>query len=162
MAHLDDDSQQFADLLFARFPEWRQFGEVFVEGKREEGYLAVNVPAPSASTPPAPEDYLYIITPYGGVTVGFGGSHVDFDTSNGLTEEEMLTKPFEFIDDILEERLVMGHARQGSEWRGSVQGKPSEEPNVSHLSRWNIAFDTIRLRSWKGTYDRIIKVNQNA
>lgn len=157
MPHLDEYSQEFADLLFARFPQWREFVEVFVEGKGEEGYLAVNVPAPSASTPPVPEDFLYILTPYQ-VIVGFGGSHEDFSVSNGLTEEEEFTKPFEFIEDILQERVVMGSVTRGSEWRGSVHQKPGEEPNLSHVSN----FDTIRLRSWKGTYDRVIHVDQNA
>ncbi len=141
---LDDYSLRFAEQLFAQFPQWREFASIKGDG---EGILLLKVPAPKAMRE-REEDALWMDTD-GEITVSFDAYHTHF----GLSQNEELARAVKFIKDLVEEKICVVSLWRNNEWRGSTDIESGQEPNVSGFSH----FDTIRIRSWQGTHDKVEK-----
>jgi hypothetical protein len=145
-------SQQIADALFKRFPDWRTYARVDENENRDEGgILYVEIPAPPESDLNRP---LYILTANEEVVVGFDSDHNHFeDLIETGGSDSFIQNVLDFIVDILEERLVAVSWWAGSSLRGATIIASSSKPEPSeHIH----SFDRVRIRSWKRTYDRDI------
>lgn len=151
MPRLDSYSQLFAERLFAAFPEWCAFASTRVQGESNEGFLEVKVPAPVAGpTPVGEDDFLWIDTD-GEITVGFDAFHTHFDSFADSSQDEEFARAIEFVRDLVEEKICVVFVRRGDEWRGSTTCEPGQEPDLSSFSH----FDTLHIRSWKGSHNHI-------
>ena len=146
---LNQFSRQIADALFKRFPDWRQYACVEKNEKEEGGILYVEIPAPPLSNLNRP---LYILTANEEVVVGFDSDHNHFeDLIESGGSDSSIREVLDFIVDILEERLVAVSWWAGSSLRGATMIPSGSKPEPSeHIH----SFDRVRIRSWKGTYDR--------
>jgi hypothetical protein len=93
-----------------------------------------------------------VLTANDEVVVGFDSDHNHFEdlVENGGSDSS-IQEVLDFVVDILEERVVAVSWWAGSSWRGSTMipsiGKPEPSEQIH-------SFDRVRIRSWKGTYDR--------
>lgn len=132
---LNDFSQGFADRLFAKHPEWRQYVD---ESSAE--VLAIEVPSPNTCA----RTGLCIDTDDDEVTVGFDRFHSHFF---GRGDEEIYDAALAFIDGILSEAVVVLVYHEGERWAksmcvDSLDPWPHPEPGQTRV-----------VRSWKGTLD---------
>jgi hypothetical protein len=149
---LNQFSQQFADALFTRFPDWRAYARVDENETRDEGgILYVEIPVPPGSDLSRP---LYILTANEEVVVGFDSDHNHFeDLLESGGSDSSIQEVLDFIVDILEERVVAVSWWAGSSLQGGTMILTSSKPEPSeHIH----SFDRVRIRSWKETYDRDI------
>jgi len=149
---LNEFSREIADKLFERFPEWRQYARVDKNENRDEGgVLYVEIPVLPDSNLNRP---LYILTANEEVVVGFDSDHNHFeDFGESGNNDSAIQEVLDFIVDILEERVVAVSWWAGSSLRGATMIPSSSKPTPSeHIH----SFDHVRIRSWKGTYDRDI------
>jgi hypothetical protein len=149
---LNQFSRQIAEALFKRFPDWRHYARVEDNEHRDEGgILYVEVPVLPGSNLNRP---LYVLTANDEVVVGFDSDHNHFeDLVESGGSDSSIQEVLDFIVDILEERLVAVSWWAGSSIRGATMIPSSSKPEPSeHIH----SFDRVRIRSWKGTYDRVI------
>ena len=145
---MDVFSAQVAAQIFAAFPEWRSKAG---EEKAPDGtsYLVLRIAPPPESKADHP---LHIDTSNHEVTVGFDSCHSHYDswisdsgTSFGADAA------IDFVKKLLAEEVVVISCWSGDKWRGSAQSEPTgnfKEHLFVHSS------DTIRVKSWRGTYSR--------
>ena len=84
--------------------------------------------------------------------MGFDSDHNHFEdlVENGGSDSS-IQEVLDFVVDILEERVVAVSWWAGSSWRGSTMIPSTRKPEPSEQIH---SFDRVRIRSWKGTYDR--------
>jgi hypothetical protein len=149
---LNQFSRQVADALFKRFPDWRNYAHVDENEDRDEGgILYVEIPVPPESNLNRP---LYILTANEEVVVGFDSDHNHFeDLIESGGSDSSIQEVLDFIIDILEKRVVTVSWWAGSSLRGAtmIPSGSKLEPS-EHIH----SFNRVRIRSWKGTYDRDI------
>jgi hypothetical protein len=149
---LNEFSREIANKLFERFPDWRHYARVDKNETRDEGgILYVEIPVRPESNLNGP---LYILTANEEVVVGFDVDHNYFENfGESRNNDSAIQKVLDFIVDILEERVVAVSWWAGSALRGATMIPYSSKPEPSeHIH----SFDRVRIRSWKGTYDRDI------
>ena len=147
---LNEYSRRFADVLFTAYPEWREFASVDTAEDVDEGTLVVQV------SPPRPRDIqwpLHISTDGEEITVGFDSYHRHFNRYGEDDEAEGYAEALAFIADLLAERVAVISWWNGDEWRGSSTFVPGADVVTPP---WAIKAKTVRVRSWKGTYDKDI------
>jgi hypothetical protein len=150
---LDSFSQDVADALFVKFPEWRGLATTRQDADGGE-HLHLSVARPVENDPVGG---LTISTKSEEATVQCGRHwHSHFDTTSELLD---------FIAEVLDERQVFARFQQGD----SVLGGRSVEPAAAKLliatgppsepfhPRIKVVADTVSLWSWRGNYDATVK-----
>lgn len=148
---LDTFSQQVADLLFSRYPQWRG-KETIERNNNGAAHFTLSVPAPvQANT----EHGLWISTERGELTVGFDAYHTHFSESIGDGDMFGLEYGIRFIQQILDEEIAAVSWWNNEIWRGSAQTEAGSKPDLhpEHMSDFN----RVRVRSWKGALNADIK-----
>jgi hypothetical protein len=141
---LNEFSRRIADVVFSRYPEWREHAEA-KSASGESGFLEITMPNPAGSNLGAPASY----SSYGGeVTVALDAWHGHFSPDHGPT---WLDDSLDTFNDLLAEKLCVasfwsGRACRGAELidSGAVASKRSYHADVNRLTT----------RSWRGTYDQ--------
>ncbi len=139
VTRLDEYSRFVAQWFFETYPEWQQYA---TNDPDHEGALLVEIPSPTGSS----DGQLIICTAHGEITLYFEWSfrHIGWAEQ---TDEDVLGDAKGFIDDLINERLLIAVKRVGSKWEYS-QFLAAEE--LDQLDREEFSY----LRSWRGTYDR--------
>lgn len=145
LSSLDDYSRRFAELLFAAFPDWSAFASI------EEGCLVVKVPAPIVGPQVIEEDVLSIVTDEE-VKLEFDRYRVQFDTFSEVPEEEAFAQAVEFIRALVEEKTCIVISMREGRLRGCTTVEAGKEPNLAGFD----SADTVYIRSWNGTYNRVL------
>ena len=148
LERLNDHSRQFAKQLFRRWPEWIRYAKFDPYEDFEQEALLVEVPRPVEGS----EFGLFITTSEWEISVGFGESfHTRFGTSGESAEGDFFAEALQFIEDFVEERLVLATAYQDREWLGAwkidLRRESLEELEVEEGVE-------VKVRSWRGTHDR--------
>ena len=150
LERLNDHSRQFATLLFRRWPEWIRYARFDPYEDFEKEALLVEVPRPVDGSGHG----LFITTSEWEISVGFGESfHTRFGVSGEPTEGDFFAEALQFIEDFLEEKLVLATAYQDREWLGAwkvdLRSETLDELEVEPGVE-------VQVRSWRGTHDRNI------
>lgn len=145
---LNDHSRQFAQLLFARWPEWMQHARFDPYEDFEKEALLVEVPRPVDGS----SHGLYITTSEWEISVGFGENfHTRFGTSGeGETAGDFYAQAIDFIADFVQENCVLATAYQEKEWLGAWRVDLEKEPLAEMEIESGV---TVRIRSWNGNHD---------
>ena len=139
-ARLNEFSAQFARRLLLAHPEWQGFAR---DSEIESGAVEYCVPRPHGDDSP-----LVVSTDGDQVTVEFDYMHKHFGWSD-VPDDRAFDEALAFIEDILEERVVVGVVMNGDQWVGSSLLEPGEWPEKQ-------PHEMSYLRSWLGTYDEQI------
>jgi hypothetical protein len=156
LERLNDHSRQFATQLFRRWPEWLQYARFDPYEDFEKEALLVEVPRPVDGS----SHGLFITTSEWEISVGFGESfHTRFGTSGESSPGDFYAQAQAFLEDFVSERLVVAIAYQDKEWLGSwkIDLKQESLDDVEVGSG-----ETIKIRSWLGTYDRELQPSEGA
>lgn len=165
MEKLDDYSQSFAEVLFAAFPEWKQFASARkVNDADESGFLVVEVPAPAKGLITNDlilknGDYLWIYSD-GEITVGFDYHHAHFDNFDFQTEAKNFANAVEFVQSILDEKICFVSVFSGNSFCGSTSASAGEKPDLSSWNWLNKWCQDVYVRSWRGTYNRKYDISE--
>ncbi|HEX4146495.1 MAG TPA: hypothetical protein VHY91_23545 [Pirellulales bacterium] len=132
---LDELSQQFADTLLAKYPQWRPY---LAPDSGDGLALEITIPSPN----PRLTAGLYIETDVE-ITVGVDWFHLHCSGENPAAVQQAL----DFIDGFLNEELVVLAYFKGERWTGSrcVRAQdpwPAPEPGQRRLAL-----------SWTGSRD---------
>jgi hypothetical protein len=130
---LDDFSQRFADVLFARYPEWRQF--------IEEGETSFSLMVPAIN--PNIKSGLYIDTIDEEITVGTDWYHSHFWGN----DPQQFKQAMNTIDGILNSDLVVLAYFNGDSWTGSKCVGSKDEWAVPKVGERRLII------SWNGSLD---------
>jgi hypothetical protein len=159
MDKLDNYSQHFADVLFAAFPDWKQFASVQKANDADEaGFLAVKVPAPTKGLITTDiilkhGDFLTVDTD-GEVIVGFDYHHAHFDNFDFQTEEQNFANAVDFIKSVVNEEVCFIAVFGGNSFCGSSSDSSGEKPDLSGWDWLDKSCRDVYVRSWRGTYNR--------
>jgi hypothetical protein len=159
MDKLNDYSQRFAEVLFAAFPDWKQFASARkADGADESGFLVVEVPAPTKGLITNDlivknGDYLWIYSE-GEITVGFDYHHMHFDTFDFQTEVPSFIDAVEFIKSIVNEEICFVAVFNGNSFCGSTSASADAKPDLSSWDWLDKSCQDVYVRSWRGTYNR--------
>lgn len=164
MDKLDDYSQRFAEVLFAAFPNWKEFFTVQSPmDSAEEGSLLVKVPAPAKGL--LPDDLLpdykdfLTIDSEGEITIGFDYYHAHFDMFSDANETEEFNQAVEFVQTIIKEKFCVVVVLDGNQWCGSTGIIAGEKPDLSNFKNLNSSQD-VYVRSWQGTYNQKYRITE--
>ncbi|MDD5718054.1 MAG: hypothetical protein RBT60_07420 [Candidatus Krumholzibacteria bacterium] len=148
VSRLNDHSRLFAQQLFREFPDWLAFARFDPYEDFEKEALLVEVPRPVGDG----RHGLFITTSEWEIAVGFGENfHTRFGVSGRDDTEDFRRCALDFIRDFVAERLVLVTAHEGDQWLGAWIEKPDEQK----LSPAEIGpGESLRIRSWRGTFDR--------
>jgi hypothetical protein len=153
---LDEFSEQFSRVLFAEWPQWKEFATSEVnQDERHGSYLVLRVPDPPGSRLDHP---LAVWTDNEEVTVGmdYYHSHFFWPSDDPYFAKE-LTDPIGFMRSLIEERQAVLAYFAKDEWRGSALLTRDECRERSFASKptdeWSRDSTRFRLRSWRGTLD---------
>jgi hypothetical protein len=132
---IDQLSQQFADTLFAKYPEWRQY---VAPDSGDSLSLEITIPSPN----PRLTASLYIEID-GEITLGVDWFHLHCSGEGAPAIQQAI----DFIDAFLNEELVVLAYFRGDKWTGSrcVGARdpwPDPEPGQRRLAL-----------SWAGSLD---------
>lgn len=153
---LDPFSAEFADALFARYPEWQ--GHMRSQPAGEGGdYLEVRVPRPVDDDTVGG---MVISTENGEVTVQCG-RHAHFSADSGGAWSGVLA----LIDGVVGEDRVFARFQRGDSVLGGKSLGAAEAaaliesgpPSAPLHPRSDAVPDVISLWSWRGTYDRTLE-----
>ena len=144
LERLNDHSRQFATQLFRRWPEWLQS----VRLPQTAEFKLVEVPRQVDGS----HHGLFITTSEWEISVGFGENfHTRFGTSGENSTGDFYAEALDFLASFVEERLVVAIAYQDKEWLGSWKIDLAKES----LDEVEVGpGETVKIRSWLGTYDR--------
>ncbi len=148
LERLNDHSRQFANLLFARWPQWLQHARFDPYEDFEKEALLVEVPRPVDGS----SHGLYITTSEWEVSVGFGENfHTRFGVSgDGEGETEFYGKALDFIQAFVNEQYVLATAYQDKEWLGSWKIDLEKDKLESVEVEPGVL---VKIRSWNGSHD---------
>lgn len=150
VSRLNDHSRAFAQQLFREFPDWLRYGRFDPYEEFEKEALLVEVPRPASDG----RNGLFITTSEWEISVGFGENfHTRFGVSDREGGDDFHRHAIKFVRDFVDEALVLVTAWQDGEWLGAwtvrvVDGAVPEQDKDDGVG--------LRIRSWKGTYDRDI------
>ena len=148
LERLNDHSRQFANRLFRLWPEWVKYARFDPYEDFEKEALLIEVPRPVDGS----RNGLFITTSEWEISVGFGENfHTRFGLSGEPATVDFYEKAISFLQDFLDEQVVVATAYQDKEWLGAWK-----------IDRRNEALDqveveegvTLKIRSWLGTHDR--------
>jgi hypothetical protein len=142
-SELNAFSATFARELFSLRPSWRQFALVDTSQNEEGNFLVVKLDPPVESRSSRP---LAIYTNNDEVTVEFDVYHSHFYWPG---DDEFFGNPIKFVDDIIDERLIVVSFWAGEKWAGSrtmVATQRLEDLDIPSTA------SVAKLRSWKGRY----------
>ena len=148
LERLNDHSRQFATQLFRRWPEWIQHARFDPYEDFEKEALLIEVPRPVDGSGHG----LFITTSEWEISVGFGENfHTRFGISGENSDGNFYDEALGFIADFVAERLVVAIAYQEKEWLGSWKIDLAKES----LDEIEVGpGETVKIRSWLGTYNR--------
>jgi len=148
LERLNAHSRQFARRLFRLWPEWIGFARYDPYEDFEKEALLVEVPCPAGAAGYG----LFITTSEWEISVGFGENfHTRFGSSGDDAPGDFYDDAIRFIQDFVDERIVVATAWQDNEWMGAWKldrrleslDEVEAEPEVE-----------VKIRSWLGTWDR--------
>ena len=148
VSKLNDHSKQFAVLLFREYPQWLAHARFDPYEEFEREALLVEVPRPIDGSLHG----LFITTSEWEISVGFGDNfHTRFGVVGDEGGERFQERALAFIRDFVDERVAVATASEGDEWLGAwiVPIGPDGPAPIEQE-----AGVTVRLRSWRGTWDR--------
>ena len=153
-SRITKESQVFATVLFARFPNFRQYAKMYLEG--EMWILDVTIPAPSGD--PKTQLGIWVLN---GIepSVEFGCWHTHenvwaWDHQSNVLHKDIL----DLVEGILKDRFVLCE---------DVGGVGDGSPTILDFSDENALLDELtskyspgraRLRSWSGRLDRLLDI----
>lgn len=143
---LDEFSQQVAERLFSRHPEWT--GR---ETYAADGFFQLEIPASAEANT---NHGLVISTEHEELTVGFDAYHDHFTRIVEMELDE-IESGLNLIDQILSEQIVAVSFWLDGKARSATQMDAGERPDFSRFSKDT---DYVRIRSWRGTYNADIKL----
>jgi hypothetical protein len=145
---LDKFSQQVAERLFSRHPEWKGREEL-ERSKDGAGFFSLKIAAPAMAKT---EHGLLVLTKDEELTVGFDAYHAHFSEEPTVGDGYVFGVEYglKFIDQILAEEIVAVSWWQDERWLGSAQMKAGEKPQSSSVHQ---GANRIRIRSWCGTHN---------
>lgn len=139
---LDDFSKGFEDILFKRFPEWKEFSRHEKSEKDKHEYLVVIVQAPTNKESAG----LIILTQNEEITIGFDEYHTHEEVYESF--ESTYERAIEFIEELINERkIVLVECENGRIRQSSAIKYNSRIPQSNGDKKYYT-------RSWKGTYDQ--------
>jgi hypothetical protein len=150
---LDRFSQDVADALFLKYPEWRSLAATRQDGGGG-GYLHLSVARPVEDDPVGG---LTISTEDEEVTVQCGRHwHSHFDSPS---------EALDFIAEVLDERQVFARFQQGDSVLGGRSIGAAEAQTLIDTGpppgpfhpRIKVVADAVSLWSWRGTYDATVR-----
>ncbi len=150
---LEPYSHGFAQRLFARHPEWREYERRVLEGPEDDLSCYLHVEVPSEN--PAVDVPLHVYTSrLREVTVAWmDGWHMHIAPWPGQANEEHYDEALRRIDAVVLEEVVIGLGYKDVRLVSSV----NIPTGTDVPARWADTRDRIVLRSWRGTYDRTIE-----
>jgi hypothetical protein len=156
LERLNDHSRQFATQLFRRWPEWLQHARFDPYEDFEKEALLVEVPRPVDGS----RHGLFITTSEWEISVGFGENfHTRFGISGEGAKEDFYSQALAFIQDFVEENLVVAIAYQDKEWLGAWKiDLRSDSPDEVEVA----AGEMVKIRSWLGTHDKDLTATAGA
>lgn len=145
---LNDHSRQFAHRVFRQWPEWLKHARFDPYEDFEKEALLIEVPRPHDGS----RNGLFITTSEWEISVGFGENfHTRFGVSGEPATPDFYNDAIAFLQDFIDEKVVVATAYQDKEWLGAWKIDLREEK----LEDVNVEEDvTLKIRSWLGTYDR--------
>lgn len=160
--YAEEEVGRFREMLLSRYPDWLPFAkfvtsEEALEAKmRWDCALLVRVPSQN----PAVEKPLEIWVSHREVLVSWvDGWHIHVEPRFNEEEEAPLTylnTALECIEAVVSEKRIVGTQLR----QGKITGGFSLTPDGTMPDQWmgvNLEEgDSIRLRSWRGTYDEVI------
>ncbi len=150
VSQLNDHSKQFAVLLFREFPEWLPYARFDPYEEFEREALLVEVPRPGDRA----SHGLFITTSEWEISVGFGENfHTRFGVVGDESGDRFLDRAIAFIRDFVDEHVAVATASEDGEWLGAWI-VPIGDDGPGPIEREEGV--TVRLRSWRGTWDREI------
>ncbi|HOX25005.1 MAG TPA: hypothetical protein PLL30_04495 [Candidatus Krumholzibacteria bacterium] len=148
VSRLNDHSRTFAQQLFREFPDWLRYARFDPYEEFEPEALLVEVPRPVGDG----RNGLFITTSEWEVSVGFGENfHARFGVNGQPGEDDFRRRALDFIREFVAESLVLVTASEGDQWLGAWTVRVE---NGSVPPQDKEAGVTLRIRSWKGTWDR--------
>lgn len=145
---LNDHSRQFATRLFRNWPEWHRLARFDPYEEFEKEALLVEVPRPKDGS----NHGLFITTSEWEISIGFGESfHTRFGVNGDQDDASFYDAAMDFLTGFVEERIVLAVATENGEWLGSWRIDLARE-SLDHIAPE--PGETVKIRSWRGTYDR--------
>ncbi|MBI5384084.1 MAG: hypothetical protein HZA90_05295 [Verrucomicrobia bacterium] len=147
-SRLNELSQRFTALLFARFSELERH-VVAPRDFQHDGDLYIEFPCPFPTELQWP---LCIWTERGReVSIGLDACHTHFTCSRDAVESDIFAEALAFLDDIFAERIVVISFVSDGRLAGSSFHPPEEiEAEIAQTPPGIL----VRVRSWRGTYLR--------
>lgn len=148
LERLNDHSRQFAARLFRLWPEWLEYARFDPYEDFEKEALLVEVPRPCDGS----RNGLFLTTSEWEISVGFGESfHTRFGISGEPVTKDFYDDALRFLQDFIDEQVVVATAYQGKEWLGAWKIDLREES----LDEVEVEEGVLlKIRSWLGTHDR--------
>lgn len=148
LERLNDHSREFAVRLFRIFPEWIRYARYDPYEDFEKEALLVEVPRPGSGDGHG----LFITTSEWEVSVGYGESfHTRFGVSGDADGGNFYQAALDFIQDFVQEKVVVAVATQEKEWLGAWLVDLQRDS----LDRIEVGpGESVRIQSWLGTHDR--------
>ena len=148
LERLNDHSRQFANRLFRLWPEWVKYARFDPYEDFEKEALLVEIPRPTDGS----RNGLFLTTSEWEISVGFGENfHTRFGVSGEPVSKDFYDEALRFLQDFIDEQVVVATAYQGKEWLGAWKIDLREES----LEDIEVEEGTlIKIRSWLGTHDR--------
>ena len=157
LERLNDHSRHFATDLFRLWPEWIRYARYDPYEDFEKEALLVEVPRPVDGG----SGGLYITTSEWEVSVGFGESfHTRFGVSGGKddpSQTDFYTEALDFIQAFVDEQIVLATAFENNEWLGGWKIDLRQEALADVDVEPGVV---VKLRSWRGTWDREIQTDR--
>ena len=145
---LNAHSRLFADLLFRQYPQWLQHARFDPYEDFEKEALLVEIPSPVDGS----SNGLFITTSEWEISIGFGESfHTRFGTSGDSEIGSFNENALRFLNDFVNERIVIATASQDGEWLGGWK----IDLRKTGLDTISVeAGEKVIVRSWMGTFNR--------
>lgn len=147
---LDDYSKGFLDKILIEIPECKQYVKVKkYNNERDDTYIYIDIPCPSDAG-----INLWISTYGDEMTVGFDYFHCHFGYSD--SHEEDYDEAIKMIKEIINEDIINITGTREGNWAFSCFIKPEE---IASMEIDYDNYDAISIKSWKGSFNEIIKYN---
>lgn len=141
-------SKDFSDVLFDKFPEFRNYFKIKKYDETKNGYLKVNIPHESSKLPK-----LSITTVDDEITIDFAWYHIHFSCSENI--DELYNDSIDFIYNLINEGIAIFDAESQGEEHSFGYIKTDEIGKIENRII-NEGLYYVRLKSWNGTYDSLL------
>jgi hypothetical protein len=143
--HPDELSRSFSIALFSDFPEWKQFEKVVKDDETGADCMEVNVPQEGT------DRVLHLSTVRSEITIKFDHWHTHIGPFLGIDIDQSIAQALYIIDHFVAEQTIVKIAYRDGAWIGSSLGHWCAQSEPEPRS-------TIKVYSWKRTYDDAIEV----